>query len=118
MWDIPQLKHTWILDNTETAIGVTIRQLVDMRDAELPQDAARQDIKVIRTLMTEMKLESKGSGLSPPPMPAPLQQQQQRQQVHIGMAPPPYIGTNMANMEMHRGMQQHQPHQQQQHQHW
>lgn len=63
------MKDTWI-HNSETAIGSTIRQLVDMRDAELPKDAARQDIKAIRTLMNEMKLDSKGSGNLPPPKPA------------------------------------------------
>jgi len=70
MWGEPKLKHTWIHNSSETAIGLTIRQLVDMRDAEFPHDAARQDIKAIRTLMNEMRLDSKGSG-NPPPMSLP-----------------------------------------------
>jgi hypothetical protein len=75
LWGNPQLKHTWVGDS-ETAIGMTIRQLVDMRDAEFPRDAARQDIKEMRTLMTKMKLDSKGSGILPPPT--------------VAMVPPPY----------------------------
>ncbi|KAF8545028.1 hypothetical protein BDD12DRAFT_693971, partial [Trichophaea hybrida] len=71
IWGDPKLKHTWIHNSSETAIGLTIRQLVDMRDAEFPQDAARQDIKAIRTLMNEMRLDSKGSGNPPPALPTP-----------------------------------------------
>lgn len=66
MWGDPQLKHTWVLSNSETAIGLTIRQLVDMRDSEYPQDNVGRDVRSMRTLMTEMRLDSKGSGLSPP----------------------------------------------------
>lgn len=67
LWDDPQLKHTWISNNTETAIGMSIRQLVDMRDAEFPKDAARHDLKEMRALLTEMRLDSKGSGSLPTP---------------------------------------------------
>jgi len=65
LWDDPQIKHTWILRDSETAIGMSIRQLVDMRDAEFPKDAPGQDIKALRTLMTEMRLDSKGTGKLP-----------------------------------------------------
>lgn len=67
LWNDPQLKHTWISNNTETAIGMSIRQLVDMRDAEFPKDAARHDLKEMRALMKEMRLDSKGSGSLPTP---------------------------------------------------
>ncbi|KAG0132684.1 hypothetical protein HOY82DRAFT_606429 [Tuber indicum] len=67
IWNDPQLKHTWITNNTETAIGMSIRQLVDMRDAEFPKDSARHDIKEMRALLTEMRLDSKGSGSLPTP---------------------------------------------------
>lgn len=67
IWGDPQLKHTWISNNTETAIGMSIRQLVDMRDAEFPKDAARHDLKEMRALLTEMRLDSKGSGSLPTP---------------------------------------------------
>jgi len=102
MWETPQLKHTWVLNNSETAIGLTIRQLVDMRDAEVPRDTARQDIKGTRTLMKKMRLDSKGSGISPPPMPIP-QEQQNRQHMLQGMAAPPYNDANMADMQLHNG---------------
>ncbi|PWW74002.1 hypothetical protein C7212DRAFT_214460 [Tuber magnatum] len=65
IWNDPQLKHTWITNNTETAIGMSIRQLVDMREAEFPKDSARHDIKEMRALLTEMRLDSKGSGSLP-----------------------------------------------------
>jgi hypothetical protein len=65
LWDDPQLKHTWIQHDSDTAIGISIRQLVDMRDAEFPKDAQGQDIKALRTLMTEMRLDSKGTGKLP-----------------------------------------------------
>ncbi|CUS09146.1 unnamed protein product [Tuber aestivum] len=68
IWNDPQLKHTWITNNTETAIGMSIRQLVDMRDAEFPKDSARHDIKEMRALLTEMRLDSKGSGSLPTPV--------------------------------------------------
>lgn len=66
LWDDPRLKHTWVSDDSETAIGATIRDLVDLRDAETPKDAAGHDIKEMRALMTEMRLDSKGSGNLPP----------------------------------------------------
>jgi len=69
IWGDPQVKHTWVMNSSETAIGLTIRQLVDMRDAEFPWDPASQDVKSVRTLMTEMRLDSKGSGHVPPPPP-------------------------------------------------
>jgi hypothetical protein len=65
IWGNPQLKHTWVGDS-ETAISMTIRQLVDSRDADFHQDAARKDIKEMRTLMKMMRLDSKGSGIFPP----------------------------------------------------
>jgi hypothetical protein len=65
IWNDPQLKHTWITNNTETAIGMSIRQLVDM--PEFPKDSARHDIKEMRALLTEMRLDSKGSGSLPTP---------------------------------------------------
>lgn len=69
IWNDPQLKHTWITNNTETAIGMSIRQLVDMRDAEFPpKDSARHDVKEMRALLTEMRLDSKGSGSLPTPV--------------------------------------------------
>lgn len=67
LWKDPKLKHTWVVGDAETAMGLTIRQLVDMRDAEVPADSARSDIREMRSLMTEMRLDSKGSGKLPPP---------------------------------------------------
>lgn len=82
LWGDPSLKHTWVSSSSETPIGLTIRRLVDMRDSEMPVDAARQDIKEMRSLMKEMRLDSKGSGQlafegsSPIEPPEPQQQQQ------------------------------------------
>ncbi|KAI5777814.1 fungal-specific transcription factor domain-containing protein [Geopyxis carbonaria] len=67
LWKDPKLKHTWVVGDAETAMGLTIRQLVDERDAEVPADGARTDIREMRSLMTEMRLDSKGSGKLPPP---------------------------------------------------
>ncbi|KAI5813909.1 hypothetical protein BZA77DRAFT_334687 [Pyronema omphalodes] len=63
MWGDPKLKYTWIDNNSETAIALTIRQLVDSRDAEMPRGAAGRDVKAIRSLLETMRLDSKGSGV-------------------------------------------------------
>jgi len=108
MWENPQLKHTWVLNNSETAIGMTIRQLVDMRDAEIPRDAQRQDVKAIRTLMTKMRLDSKGSGILPPPNSSP-QEQSHDQPLLQGMA----RDMRVANTQSHDGSSPQQDRQQQ-----
>ncbi|KAI5786017.1 hypothetical protein FPQ18DRAFT_368638 [Pyronema domesticum] len=65
MWCDPKLKYTWIDNNSETAIALTIRQLVDSRDAEMPRGAVGRDVKAIRSLLETMRLDSKGSGVVP-----------------------------------------------------
>lgn len=45
-----------------------IRQLVDMRDSQFPKDVATLDVREMRALLTDMRLDSKGSGCLPPPL--------------------------------------------------
>ncbi|KAL7276103.1 hypothetical protein RUND412_000921 [Rhizina undulata] len=65
LWNDPQLKNTWVMSNTEPAMSMSIRQLVDMRDSEYPTDTARHDLKEMRALLCEMRIDSKGSGSLP-----------------------------------------------------
>lgn len=65
LWGDERIKTTWVTDDSETPIGHIIRKLVDMRDAERQDDPKRSDIREMRSLMSELRLESKGSGIVP-----------------------------------------------------
>lgn len=63
LWNDERILHTWVTNDSESAIGLTIRKLVDMRDTLRQNDPTRSDIRDMRSIMSELKLESKGSGI-------------------------------------------------------
>lgn len=63
LWNDERILHTWVTNDSESAIGLTIRKLVDMRDTLRQNDPTRSDIRDMRSIMSELKLESKGSGV-------------------------------------------------------